>query len=117
MRYLQWLAAMCFLGSALPAHADVDTSNGKVSAMVLGSTTGNVLYLRVSPAPTGASSCFNASGYWHYTLPLDTALAKNIYTLLLTLSARDQPINFAGLGVCNETSGVETLRAIGVVIP
>jgi hypothetical protein len=86
--------------------------------MVIGSTTGNVLFIRVDPAPTGGTVC-HQNAHWHYTLPLDTALGKNIYALLLSMVATGQPIGFAGLDACNEYTpagnAVESVRAIGVV--
>jgi hypothetical protein len=74
--------------------------------------------IRASTAPTGTTGCHQNS-HWHYTLPLDSALGKNMYALLLSVVATGQPIGLAGSGVCNEytplNNGVESLRAIGVI--
>ena len=112
------LTFLCLSSSVLPAHAARDASNAMITEMTLGSTNGDVLFIRVDPAPTGSTGCHQNS-HWHYTLPLGNPLGKNMYALLLSMQAQGRPMAFAGLDACNDYTSaggsVETLRAIGVV--
>ncbi|WP_129778112.1 hypothetical protein [Peristeroidobacter soli] len=108
---------LCLFGGVLPAHADRDAPNVTIAEMTMGTTTGNVLFIRVNPAPPSNTTPCHQNTYWHYTLPLNTELGKNLYALLLSLIAMDKPFGIAGSGLCNEYTppgnAVESLRGIG----
>lgn len=113
-RNLLSIVSCVLLAVALPSEAARDVENVTILQMTIGSTTGNTLFIRTSATPTGATSC-HTNSHWHYTLSLDSAVGKNMYALLLSLAATGQPLSLAGLDLCNEFGGVESLRAVGVI--
>jgi len=96
------------MGSASAAGA---VENATIIEISLNRNYGEYAFIRMSQSPTGAPEC-STNGYWHFTLPLDSAIGKELYAILLTAMAARIPVIAVGLGVCTEQGTVESLAAL-----
>jgi hypothetical protein len=74
----------------------------------------NVVFVRLSVAPTGIPAC-SSNGYWHFTLSLTGVTGKELYSMLLTAAASGKLLQITGTGTCNEYGQVESVNAITLV--
>ena len=73
----------------------------------------NVVFIRVSPAPTGQPSC-ETSGYWNYVLNFSNSLATQQYAALLAAEMSGKTVSITGTGACADYPNVESLRGLNV---
>lgn len=73
----------------------------------------NVLFIRVSPAPSGQPSC-ETSGYWNYVLNFSNSLATQQYAALLAAEMSGKTVSITGTGACADYRSVESLRGLNV---
>ena len=73
----------------------------------------NVVFIRISPAPTGQPSC-QTSGYWNYVLNFANSLASQQYAALLAAEMSGKTVSITGTGTCADYPDVESLRGLNV---
>jgi hypothetical protein len=83
-----------------------------VQELSLNRQLGNIVFVRVSQAPSSGSPSCAINTYWHYTVPLNDEMGKNIYAALLAALMAHTPVSIAGVGACQEYGNVETLAAL-----
>lgn len=71
----------------------------------------NVVFIRVSPAPTGQPGC-QTDGHWHYVLNFSGSLAAQQYAAILSAEMSGKTVSITG--ACADYPNVESLRGLNV---
>lgn len=112
IKHISTISAAILITFAGPAVADqgqaveVQIAQLGVSAGTTPSD-GNMVYIRVTPAPTVRGSCSTHTA-WHFTLDVGTAFGKTAYPMLLEAFASGRTVAIYGTDTCY--SAVELLR-------
>lgn len=106
------MLAICVLFSSGAFALEREVANAFITNLTIGTNNGDLLFIRVNPAPVPTGNCHNNSS-WHFVLDLSTSVGKHMYAAILAIDAAGRPINFSGSDSCSLFSGIETLRAIG----
>ncbi|HSX52050.1 MAG TPA: hypothetical protein VLF09_13885 [Cellvibrio sp.] len=86
-------------------------NNVSVAAININKGLGEYLFIRTSVAPVqnGCQTDLN----WNYVLPLNDALSKNIFSILLAAQTSKAKVTLTGTGTCSPW-GIEYLTDITI---
>jgi hypothetical protein len=102
------------LACSLPALVSAGSvGNVTIAEIALDPDYGNLVFVRVSPAPQTRIAC-SQNGYWHFAFPLDRTMARAIYTAILAAHMAGKTISITGADNCDTWRDVETIRGINV---
>ena len=73
----------------------------------------NILFIRLAEPPSVRAGCAT-DGFWHFTLDLDDAFAKNMYAQILVAYAQGQRVHIGGTGFCNEFATAESIKGFAL---
>src|SRR5579863_7304982 len=91
------LASRIAMASGYAANSSITGAN----SLAIDSTTGNWVYIHLTPGPTTPAAC-NTGGFWSFTLDLSTPTGVNLYALLLSAQAQGKTIAVYGTGACSQ---------------